>query len=47
VLYADFPAGVACRTSHFLGTISFALCAMTAHKLGFASISLIAGGGRH
>jgi len=31
---------------HFLGTISFALCAMTAHNLGFASISLIAGGGR-
>jgi hypothetical protein len=31
---------------HFLGTISFALCAMTAHNLGFVSISLIAGGGR-
>ncbi|MFC0403063.1 response regulator [Paraburkholderia rhizosphaerae] len=30
----------------YLGTISFALCAMTAHSLGFVSISLIAGGGR-
>lgn len=30
----------------FAGTISFALSAMTAHNLGFVSISLIAGGGR-
>jgi hypothetical protein len=50
---ADFRQGLhvdhhylADDAPHFLGTISFALCAMTAHNLGFASISLIAGGGR-
>lgn len=30
----------------WLGTVAFALCAMTAHRMGYAHISLIAGGGR-
>ncbi|SIT49710.1 conserved hypothetical protein [Paraburkholderia ribeironis] len=30
----------------YLGTVAFALCAMTAHRMGFTHISLIAGGGR-
>ncbi|KAA1004356.1 hypothetical protein FVF58_32640 [Paraburkholderia panacisoli] len=29
----------------YLGTVTFALCAMIAHRLGFTRISLIAGGG--
>lgn len=29
----------------YLGTITFALCAIAAHRLGFSTISLIAGGG--
>ncbi|WP_245641697.1 hypothetical protein [Paraburkholderia bannensis] len=29
-----------------LGTVAFALCAMTAHRMGYTRISLIAGGGR-
>lgn len=31
---------------HYLGTVAFALCAMTAHRMAFTRISLIAGGGR-
>ena len=30
----------------YLGTVTFALCAMVAHRLGLTHISLVAGGGR-
>ncbi len=34
------------QAPELLGTIAFALCAMTAHQMSYAKISLIAGGGR-
>jgi hypothetical protein len=54
-LGADEGAPRAVHADHFylrhqapetLGTVAFALCAMTAHRMGYSRISLIAGGGR-
>lgn len=33
------------QAPEWLGTVAFALCAMTAHRMGYVRISLIAGGG--